>query len=206
MSNLDNKSLQQFFWQLNRLAPLSVQAWEAASRHFRIESHQAGDSVITAGQQYRRLNFVLSGVARLYYVDMDGRAHDRAFFSDGQVLASMCSLQAAEVSPFSIQALTAMQSISLAYDKLQNLEENFPQWRLLRLRILEEMSMQLERREAEMLLKSAEQRYEKFLKEFTRHAEHIPMQHIASVLGITEAALLRIQQSHELNASREMLS
>ena len=66
------------------------------------------------------------------------------------------------------------------------------------MRLLEQLAIKKERREADFLLMSATERYEKFLQEYAHIVDSIPNYHIASYLGITEVGLSRIRRQLKL--------
>ncbi len=66
------------------------------------------------------------------------------------------------------------------------------------MRLLEQLAIKKERREADFLLLSATERYQKFLQDYAYIVNSIANYHIASYLGITEVALSRIRSRLKL--------
>jgi CRP-like cAMP-binding protein len=180
--------------QLNRIEPLGHDAWADAARCLYPRRFPSGAHVLEAGQVASHLYFILSGVARFYYLHPEGREFNKSFATRGEVLASISSLAMDLPSSFSVQALTTCECVGLSHRDLLGLSEQYRDWNRLRIRLLEMLAIKKERREADFLLLSAQERYEKFLREYAEVAGPIPNYHIASYLGITEQALSRIRR------------
>lgn len=174
--------------------PFDDLAWRAAEPCFRVRSFQEREPVISAGDRVGHLLFVLDGLARYYYLDPDGREHNKSFATRGQVLSSVSSLISGQPSPFHVQALTPLRCLSISHRDMIDLSESHAAWNRVRITLLEQLVIKKEQREADFLLLSAEARYRKFLAHFA-HLEHqLPNFHIASYIGVTEVGLSRIRR------------
>jgi CRP-like cAMP-binding protein len=179
------------------LAPMvsfGAEAWKAAESKFCLRQFYPGEHLVQAGEVVGNLFFITTGLARFYYVNADGREFNKSFSGAGQVVSSLSSLAVGEPSPFFVQALSPLVALSIRYGDLLALTARFPEWSALRVILLERLVIGRERREADLLLLSATERYRKFNAEFPGLAGSIPNYHIASYLGITEVALSRIRR------------
>ncbi len=191
----------QLLIQLGRLKTLlarhhsfSEVGWSAAISCFEPRSFLTGDHVFEAGDCVSRIGFLVSGLARYYYLTRDGKEYNKAFALPGQPLTSVIALVTGQPSPFYIQALAPCDCLFMAYEKWVALCEQQPEWALLGRHLLEQLAIKKEGREADFLLLSAQERYEKFLVEYREIADRLPNYHIASYLGITEVGLSRIRR------------
>jgi len=180
--------------ELSNLVRFSDSSWSAAEHLFAERTFAAGENVIEAGDRVREINFVVTGLARYYYLTSEGKEFNKSFARTGQVLSSVSSLVSGAPSPFSIQALEPCECLTISYADLEELCNGYREWEILARRLLEQLAIKKERREADFLLLSASERYTKFLDEFADVADRIPNYHIASYLGITEVALSRIRK------------
>jgi CRP-like cAMP-binding protein len=180
--------------KLRRLVDFSDASWAAAEPCFYASVFGEGEIVLEAGEGAADLHFLLNGIARYFYSTPEGREFNKAFARPGQVLTSVSSLVNGTPTPFSIQALEPCKCISIKYKDLVELAEAHMQWNVLARKLLEQLAIRKERREADFLLLSASERYMNFLTEFADVAQRIPNYHIASYLGITEVALSRIRK------------
>jgi CRP-like cAMP-binding protein len=180
--------------QLSPLQRFSVTSWSAATEHFIHRQYQAGEHMIEAGQVVTRIGFLVNGLARYYYITREGKEFNKSFALPGQPLTSVISLVTGQPSPFFIQALEVCDGLFLAYDVLAALSDRHREWERLGRRLLEQLAIKKERREADFLLRSPQACYQNFLSEYGEIADRIPNYHIASYLGITEVALSRIRR------------
>jgi len=197
MPNIQNQ-LDLLYKILNSLSPLSEESWEVAKPFFSTQVFEKDAYVIRADDSVDTLFFVTSGMARYYYLTENGKEFNKSFQTVGQVLTSVSSLATNNPSPFFIQTLLATECLSIKYHDLQYLGKNYSDWNQLNFRMLEQVLIRKESREADFLQLNASQRYEKFLEEFSEVANLIPNYHIASYLGITEVRLSRIRGTLKL--------
>jgi CRP-like cAMP-binding protein len=194
MGNEKHRCLIVLKSKLDRIVHFSEGAWSAAEEMFCYRRFPAGVHVIEAGEIIGDLHFLSSGIARYYYLTPDGKEFNKSFARDGQVLSSVSSLVNGTPSPFFIQALEPCECLSIAYMDLTALCDDYREWDTLVRRLLEQLVIKKERREADFLLLSAAEQYKKFLIEFADVADRIPHYHVASYLGITDVALSRIRK------------
>lgn len=180
--------------KLEQLVSFSDAGWSDAVHLFDRRSFAAGAHVIEAGDIVTELHFLLTGIARYYYLTPDGKEFNKSFARCGQTLSSVSSLVTGTPSPFFIQALEPCECLSIRYADLTSLCERCGEWEGLCRRLLEQLVIKKERREADFLLLSAAERYKKYLLEFADIADRIPHYHVASYLGITDVALSRIRK------------
>lgn len=189
-----DSSLLELYSSLNKLHTLRDAARMAAIPHFSYRRFPAGAHILEAGTVTTDMYFLTSGMARFYYLKTNGKQFNKSFSIKGQVLSSISSLAIGEPSPFYVQALVSCECLSISYRDFLSLSDQHRDWDRLRVRLLEQLAIKQERRAADFLLLSAEQRYEKFLHEYADITESIPNYHVASYLGITEVALSRIRR------------
>lgn len=180
--------------QLEPLVRFSDASWEAARDRFAPRKFAAGETMIAAGDRVRELGFLLDGLARYYYVTAEGKEFNKSFGGPGHPISSVSALIGGGPSPFFIEALEPCVAMFVRYEALLELGEADRAWERLMRVLLERLAMKKERREADFLLLSAEQRYLAFLDEYEHFAGRIPNYHIASYLGITEVGLSRIRR------------
>lgn len=180
--------------QLSPLQRIGPASWSAAADNFVHRHYGAGEHVIEAGQAVTHIGFLVTGLARYYYITREGKEFNKSFALPGQPLTSVIALVTGQPSPFFIQTLDACDCLFLAYEALAALCDRYREWERLGRRLLEQLAIKKERREADFLLRSPQVCYQNFLSEYGEIADRIPNYHIASYLGITEVALSRIRR------------
>ena len=96
-------------------------------------------------------------------------------------------------SHYSIQTLVDSEIIEINYEQWLELKENNEIWNRFLIALLEKGYSIKEKREKELLLLDAENRYKIFLEEFPAMEPMIKQHIIASYIGITPIALSRIR-------------
>jgi CRP-like cAMP-binding protein len=180
--------------KLEQLVPFTDSGWSAAVHLFRESSFAAGEYIVEAGNVITELHFLMSGIGRYYYLSSAGKEFNKSFARCGQVLSSVSSLVTGTPSPFFIQALEPCECLSIKYKDVNALCNIHPEWESLARRLLEQLVIKKEHREADFLLLTATEQYQKYLVEYADVANRIPHYHVASYLGITDVALSRIRK------------
>lgn len=188
----------RFFF--NRIHPLTETEWLAAEPLFRLPSFKSGDILFEAGGFDKQIYFVLSGIGRYYYLDIDGNESNKSIVRQGGGFGSLSTCLDNAPSPFTTQALTPLQTVSIHYSDLIKLSEQHLAWATIVRRILERLVIKKEKRESSLLQLSARQRYEEFLREFGEEAEKIRLKQVALYLGITDVSLSRLRKEMGLTA------
>lgn len=198
MAQVPASALAHLRMLLNHVHPLSDESWAEAESKFTYHHFTADNHIIESGEIISVLYFQLSGLARFYYLDPNGKEFNKSFSTQGHVLSSVVSLAAGLPVAFNVQAMEACECLALPYKETTELAERYKDWSQLKMRFLEQLAIKKEKREADLLLLSATDRYQNFLQEHADIADRIPNYHIASYLGITDVALSRIRNRMNL--------
>lgn len=178
-------------------APTSVM--ERLLRFFELKTLDEKAHLIAAGDIARQVFFIHQGLFRVYYIDHQGNEVNQQFYQPGEVVAPVLSLTHDEPSPFYLQALTPGMIVSADYPSLSQASEHDAAWLQLENAILKSVYLKTARREAQMLLGGAEQRYRWFLKENPELADQLPLYQVASYLGVTPVSLSRLRKKLNLS-------
>jgi CRP-like cAMP-binding protein len=176
------------------LITFSDKEWETGVRYFTTKTWRANEIVLAADTYTFNIYFIIEGRARYYYLTSDGDEKTKSITRAGGTLASLSTLVNNEPCPFFIETLTACTTASIRYKDLMTLADTYRNWNILIRKLLEQLALKKERREASFLLLNAQQRYEQFLSEFGDEADEIPLRQVAMYLGITDVTLSRIRK------------
>jgi CRP-like cAMP-binding protein len=178
----------------NYISPLKEETWKAIGplfhrttlakhRHFVEEDDVAG-----------KIAFLESGIVRAYFTNRAGQEYNKQFFVGPSSIGAYSSLLTGLPNLIPQQALTDCiiwvadyRAITRHYDRFSDLE------RLSR-KIAEYYFIEKEKKELEIVLLDAPERYKIFQKEFPGVEQLIPQYHIASYLGISAVQLSRIRR------------
>ncbi len=173
--------------------PLDDQSWGEASELFVLNRYTKKQQIFSIGDESDQVRFLISGIARYYYLSPQGKERNKSFAKPFGAVTSLPTLIDDTPATFSAQALSECICLSISYRQIQKLNDNYHCWARLCLRIFEKLALSKDVRIAELLMCSATERYLIFLEEYAQLVELIPNYHIASYLGITEVALSRIR-------------
>ena len=152
------------------------------------------DFLVRAGDHSDRLYLVHRGLLRLFYVTEDGRERNKAFFDNGYITGAVSAAFTGGPAPFSIQALADSILVETDYRRFAENAHEHPETSRLLAQLLSEAFIRNEEREALLLTRNAEQRYQWLLDHEHDLLARIPQFHIASYLGVDAVSLSRIRR------------
>lgn len=160
---------------------------------FREEQLQKGDFFVKKGGYCKKMSFVLEGYVR-YFSFAEGKEVTHWIFWKDQFITEVSSFHLKTPSKWNIQALTDCHLYSISYENYQKLQTLLPRWKVINEVVLVKCFSSLENRVFTFLSMTAEERYQ-FL--FDSHKEifnQLPLNYIASMLGITPETMSRIRR------------
>lgn len=150
--------------------------------------------LLQAGDICKNIAFVTSGCLRSYTIDTRGNEHVVQFAIEDWWISDLHSFLAGTPAEDNIDALEDSTVLLIDRDSREQLLTSVPQMeRFFRL-LLEANFLATRRRVTDSLSKSAEERYLTFLKNYPNLVQRIPLNQIASYLGITPQSLSRIRK------------
>ncbi len=153
-----------------------------------------GDYFIQEGQVAKELAFLDTGIIRVFYRNNKGIEYNKHFFIPPCLIGGYSSLITEKPSQVNQQALTDCTIYVITYSEIQKLYYTFPNIERMARVLAEKYFVQKEKREIELVLLDAEERYHIFRKQFPQLEQQIPQYHVASYLGITPTQLSRIRK------------
>lgn len=163
-----------------------------------VRDFAAGESLIDPAQTNSPLWFVHDGLLRLYLLDADGDHYNLGFHGPGELVAGRFALSEGTICcaerALGVEALQATRASALSLASLNRLRRDdaeFAAWLIERL-----LGLSAERlgREADLVQRSASDRYCELLSKRPDLLAQVPLHQIAAWLGITAVALSRIRR------------
>jgi len=152
-----------------------------------------GTWFLRAGEVPSEIGINMSGLLYLYYIDIEGKEIIKHFVTEYSLAISYSAFIQQEESKLSIRAIEDTRLQVLPYDAYQQLLDGHTCWQILSRKLAETLYILKEKREQELLLNSAEERYVHFLEDYPDLINRLNQYHIASYLGITPESLSRIR-------------
>ena len=184
-------ALKQF---INTLSPISESTWGQIEPLFAHSTLKKGGYFIKDGQLATQFAFLGSGVIRGYYQDTFGAEYNKHFFIAPSIVGGYTSLITGQPNRIIQQALTDCVLMQADYTAFISLYDSFPDLERVGRRFAELYFVEKEQKEIELVLLSAEKRYQLFQKRYPGLEQQISQYHIASYLGITPTQLSRIRK------------
>jgi CRP-like cAMP-binding protein len=155
---------------------------------------EKGELLCKEGHSCDYLWYQVTGIVRFWNVDADGVERTRHFSFPDIFFTSYDSFIRRIPSLESIQALESTIVIPFHYKDNESLTQIVPLWKTFAEQYIREVYTYFEQRLDEQLSLTAEQRYHAFFSTFPEYAPRIPLQYVASYLGVTPQSLSRIRR------------
>lgn len=185
---------QIFVNTMEKMLQRPVEGMDIIDKSASLVNFQEGEYLHRAGEPANRVFFLITGLCRYFYITQQGKEFNKSFVKEHQFCGAIHYTKQPEQCRYNIQALEDTVCIAIPSKTLYELYESFHYWCIVGRISMEMLAIKKERREAEFLLDSAEERYRRFLEENPGVSSRINQLHIASYLGITNVALSRIRK------------
>ncbi|TQS00935.1 Crp/Fnr family transcriptional regulator [Paenibacillus ottowii] len=153
-----------------------------------------GDLLVHQGVVQKEIYFVISGLLRSFYIDVNGDDITRFFSKEGSVLCYEILFDH-KPSNRCIEALEDSVVMSMSCNDFKKLIENHIYCMKAYTKLLERKLEYKIQRESSFLLKSATERYLDFRKGYPQLEKRINLAYVASYIGITPVSLSRIRRA-----------
>lgn len=154
-----------------------------------------GDYFLKSGHTSDKLSFVQSGLMRLY-VSTPEKEITQWISSKGYFVVDLSSFIFETPARWNIQALTNTELYTISKDDYNSIGKIVPQWTQLEKLFLVRCFTLLEDRIFSFLSMSAEERYQIFFTHNKELFNQVPLQYIASMLGMTPETFSRIRKKN----------
>ncbi|TDQ18959.1 CRP-like cAMP-binding protein [Algoriphagus boseongensis] len=182
------------FEAFKKIQSISLDSIGELERLCEVKSYSKNGEIQGIGATCRTIYFVLSGVARIYYLK-DGTEVTEYFAFENDLIVRAESLFTNTPSKKAIQALEDSVLVSISSEALYGLFEKQHDLERLFNRLVQNSYVETLRRLENIQFLTAEERYQKLLEEHPEIVQKIPLKYVASFLGITQVSLSRIRAS-----------
>lgn len=139
-----------------------------------------------------RLSFIQSGVVRVFKETSSGEV-TQWIGQEGYFVTDLSSFLFDQPARWSIQMLTDTKLLSISKKDYLQFEAHIPDWNRLEKRFVAKCFLQLEDRIYNFIAQTAEERYHLYFEQNKTLFNRVPLQYIASVLGMSPETLSRIR-------------
>lgn len=162
--------------------------------YFKPKSYAKNDYFVEEGQTNQYLGFIEQGVFQ-YFCNLDGEEITTYVVGKGGFVASLLSYLRHIPAREAIRAITDSQLWLLHKKDVETLRTRLEKFQQFYIGLIEYQIVCIDNSRYNLITMSAEQRYEKILHEEPHLLQQIPLQYLASILGITPRHLSRIRKN-----------
>lgn len=161
---------------------------------FELKSYKKNDFVLKEGKISQHIGFVESGMFQ-YYVLIDGEERTTYISIENTFFSSVLSFVSETPALENVRALTDSSMSLISRVQLKRLVNDMPRFKDFYINLLESTVCGIDASRHDLIVLTAEQRYAKMLKDEPYLLQQIPLQHLASMLGVTPRHLSRIRNN-----------
>lgn len=184
------EKLQQYFESIG----FANEELDQVLNAFTVKLYKKNDFFIEEGKTSKHIGLIKSGLFQ-YYVIVDGNERTTYVSIENTFVSSVMSFISEKPALESIRALSDGEVYLISKSALKKLANELPKFKDFYIGLLEWAVCGIDSSRHDLIVLSAEQRYEKMLREEPHLLQHIPLQHLASMLGVTPRHLSRIRST-----------
>lgn len=159
------------------------------------KQYKEGDYFLEAGKISNQVGFILDGVFRVCYFNHNGDEITRYFMQENNFIVDINSYNTGIPSSEYIQSVTDSSVVVLSQKSMKELSKTIINWDSIIAKITAKASEKVARISM-MMPQDASERYDFFLKNFPIIANRVPLQYIASYIGVTKSSLSRLRRTN----------
>ena len=182
-----NQLIQAYFGEL------SEEELDIVQSYFYEEKLQKNDYFTCSGKICNRLSIVKSGIFRIYTLS-DGKEVTQWLSKEDQLITEIMGFFYQQPNRWTIQAITDVSLLTISKENYLKLCENFPKWNTIEKQFIVKCFAMLEDRVFSHISMTAEERYDLYYQKNKDLFNLVPLQYIASVLGMSAETLSRIRK------------
>ena len=147
----------------------------------------------TENQLTKYLYFIHQGFVRVFYVK-EGEERSTNINCPSRFITSYKSFITASNAYDNVETVTDCSLLRISKENLEILNDRIENWSFFAGKIYEQALIYNEERTRDMILLTAEQRYQKLFQTEPEIIKYVPLQYIASYIGIKPESLSRIRR------------
>jgi signal-transduction protein with cAMP-binding, CBS, and nucleotidyltransferase domain len=172
---------------------LTPKEWATLIQYGSLKTYRKGENFINANNLNTKIAFILKGGFRFFYEKNDNEITCLLAFENG-LIGSFESNILKQPCTQTIQAIEDSELFIIDYKDLEALYDRSPKFERVGRLILEYYLAFLQQRITSYLLDTPEERYMRLIREKPDLLNRVPLQYIASYIGVTPVSLSRIRK------------
>jgi CRP-like cAMP-binding protein len=188
---MKHDSIKLFLKSFNILTDIQIDDFIQLSTY---KLFKKSEYFIKEGETCKQVAFVLSGSLRSYYISDKNDEITYCITFPNNLMTAYSSFLTAQPTYENIQAITQTELLIIPKDKVETLVNKHPNWVYFLKTIAEQQYIELEKRIFQLQKSDATKRYSDLLRNQPEYIQKIPLQYLASYLGISQRHLSRIRK------------
>ncbi len=145
------------------------------------------------GKHCHKLSFIKSGYIRVFEY-RDGKEITQWISSQGEFVTDLSSIIFKTPARWNIQAIEDCELYTISDTDYRNIHQIIPEWQILEKLFISKCFLSLEDRVFSFISLSAEERYQQLFNTKPDLFNHVPLQYLASMMGMSPETLSRIRK------------
>ncbi|GEJ46455.1 MULTISPECIES: Crp/Fnr family transcriptional regulator [unclassified Chryseobacterium] len=167
---------------------------EAVRQYFEPVTFSKNTIVEEAGKVPCYLYYIVSGYLRIFYTDRNGNEVTTHINCPPGFFTSYQDFINGTVSENNVESITDSELLRISKDNLDALIRESQAMKDFSISVFQQSIAYNENRSRELSVLNAEQRYLKLMKDYPEIIQNVPVQYIASFLGMKAESLSRIRK------------
>lgn len=188
---MTHHGIKLFLESFNILTDIEIENFMQLLTH---KTFKKFEYFIKEGETCKQIAFVLSGSWRSYYNSDKDQEITYCITFPNSLMTAYSSFLTAQPTQENIQAITETELLIIQKSKFEILVQQNPNWIYFLKTIAEQQYIELEKRIFQLQKNNAAKRYADLMKYQPEYIQKIPLQYLASYLGISQRHLSRIRK------------
>ncbi|GAB4408233.1 MAG: Crp/Fnr family transcriptional regulator [Microscillaceae bacterium] len=178
--------------QLNTFINLTPSQTQEFVKFLKPEKYKRGEIVHRAGEICHKTYYIQSGILR--HTFREGKRKGTVWFVfENEITTDFNSFIHQAPAKYSLIAVTEVELLSFTYADLHHLYTIDPAFERMSRHFTEYHLIRFIRRAHDLLFKSAQEKYNDFLKQHPGALQNIPLKQIAEFIGVSSETLSRVR-------------
>ncbi|QXP67860.1 Crp/Fnr family transcriptional regulator [Polaribacter sp. AHE13PA] len=184
--------MRNYLRKFNMLTEHEIDLFESKVQNIKLKK---GDFFIKENRVSKEVAFVVSGLFRSFYYSSSEKEVTYCFTFSNSFVSAYSSFLSQTKTIENIQALTDIELLTISREDILILEKSSTNWLKFFKLITEQEYIKMEKRVLLLQKESAEKNYTDLLINHPEYLQSIPLNFLASYLGITQRHLSRIRKT-----------
>lgn len=162
---------------------------------FKQKTIAKGDYFVQEGSTSKYLAFITKGLFQYFYLK-DGKEITTYVTGPDTFLLSLTSFFKQQPSKENIRAITDTEILAIHHTEMMRLKKENEYFRAFYIAALENLVVSMDDTRTNLIILTAEERYALLMKNEPDMLRQMPLQYLASILGVTPRHLSRIRSNY----------